>query len=215
MLIFSPFAVRFLPGIEEFIQVVDHNVKLRISRGEDPAAVYAGVIQDVFAEVRNAAQKERDRVESMSPPGEAVDGRLTLPLSKLLDPNTTPLAKRRRRNMLDGVNRNVVYVVRDGDAVLYVGCTRSNARRRIREHLSGKSPFGQAIKRERPRSNEWTAEMIAHPDHQSALATEKRLTDEYKPRYCAAYAQPGDQTTCHQSYKEPRLKPLRRRYLAP
>jgi|ERR1051326_7005503 predicted GIY-YIG superfamily endonuclease len=189
------FAERYLEGCRDFVRLVEHNAKKAIDAGTEPAQAYQWAMTGSLQLVEEKANEQRAARDALSPPGEAVDGKLTLTLGQLLDSRTSGGAKLKRRNMLAGVTRNVVYVVRDGDAVLYVGCTRGEARSRLREHIAGRSPLGLAIRRERQRSKGWTAEMISHADHKSALATEKRLTEEYRPRYCAAYAKSGESTT--------------------
>lgn len=63
---------------------------------------------------------------------------------------------------------NCLYIVRDGDAVLYVGQTTKSVRRRIKDHIIA-APWGDHLgmfyKQHQPRSSEWTIEVfyiVAH-----------------------------------------------------
>lgn len=188
VLLFTPFAVRYESAISDFIQIVEHNVNLRIADGHDPTTVYPQVIKEVFEMVQQAAGKERARVEAMSPPGQAIDGRLVLTVGKLLDARRSPSLKRIRKNLLAGVHRYVVYIVRnDAEGVLYVGATHYNAEHRIRQHVNGRSALGNEIRKHKPHSDSWTVEMLAQPDWKTALAKEEELTTQLRPTLCARF----------------------------
>lgn len=62
---------------------------------------------------------------------------------------------------VDSIPRNFqVYVVRDGDTVLYVGITTQGIERRLEQHIESRSPLGHAIIDSAPASNEWALECV-------------------------------------------------------
>lgn len=178
----------FSPGIESAVQYIENEAQRRIATGDDAQTAYRGAMAEMVEAYKEYKAKKAAEEEAYCPPGEAKDGRLTLTVGVLLErPRGNRIKKLRRRHLLDGVLHNVVYVVKDGDAVLYVGCTRFDPSGRLSEHVAGRTALGTAIRETRPRSNEWSVDLISHPNHKAALQTEMELTVQYKPKYCAAY----------------------------
>lgn len=81
------------------------------------------------------------------------------------------------------VSRNVVYIIKDDDRILYVGSTRYNARSRIKSHERAQSPLGKALRTDVNRNN-WSVEMIPHADYDSAFLKERDLIRELRPAFC-------------------------------
>lgn len=156
-------------GINIFVQVVDDMVQA------NPGATFEQCARHLQAEIRQYAERR--------------DALLDLPVSSALpDPLTLTLGELLKRDTCDwplyiGVSRNVVYVVRDGDHVLYVGSTRYDARSRMKSHEKAHSPLGEAL-RSRNGKNDWTVEMIPHSDYDSAAIKEKELIRQFAPAFC-------------------------------
>jgi predicted GIY-YIG superfamily endonuclease len=102
---------------------------------------------------------------------------LTVTLSELLDHRIF------RNGAFEGVRRNVVYIIKNGDEVLYVGSTRHNARSRIKSHQKARSPLGTGLRQD-PTANTWSIEMIPHADYKAAAQKEKELIRQLRPSFC-------------------------------
>src|SRR5262249_40342857 len=87
----------------------------------------------------------------------------------------------RQREALQGFRTYVVYIVRDGDLVLYVGATHYSAKERLLWHLHNRSSLGKAIIAARPLSDQWTVEMLACLDWADTLRQEAEKTKELSP----------------------------------
>lgn len=189
-------------SIELFMKTVEANTEKRIEAGQDPATAFEGSARDVFAAIKALADKRKADQLALSPPGEAIDGRLTLPLLRLVRAQTRAL-QIKDRNLLEGVDKNVVYIVRDdAGAVLYVGSTRNSPRSRLIAHVTSPSGsrLGAYVRQNRPRSNDWPVELIAHADYPTAAAKEIELIRELNPRFCIRHQQP-ENAECPQPAK--------------
>lgn len=110
---------------------------------------------------------------------------------------------------------NQVYVVRDSEgAVLYVGTTVVGVGRRLRQHISARSPLGIAMG-EIEGAPGWTVEVLAPLDR---LATERALIAEHLPPLNSAGVLPArrevsrlprSRAWLELAAREPRLSALR------
>ena len=105
----------------------------------------------------------------------------TVQLGQLLDNNRAYPAKLKRKRMLEGVERCVIYIVKAGDRILYVGATNYSARDRLRWHIHGKSNLGRHIVANRPGSENWQVEMMRFPSRSALLIAEQRIIEELGP----------------------------------
>lgn len=192
------FAYRTLPYFERFIEWVNARVPQYLEAGYEPIDAYKAALAEGIEETKALSDEYKAHLQNKYPPGKAVDGKLTLTLGELLDNNRSHIAKVRRRRMLDGVRKYVVYIVRNGEEVLYVGATNFDPENRIRNHVSGRSALGKAIRRE-VSSGKWTVELIAHPDKSTARAKEKELQIQFRPKFCNDRFLKKEQPLCQQS----------------
>jgi len=192
------FAHRSLPFVKNVAAYVEARAEQLIVAGYDARESYQIAISEALAETQTLSDQYVAATAIQYPPGKAKDGKLTLSLGEILDTRQSYPAKIKRRRMFEGVDSNVVYVVRDGETALYVGCTGRSAEYRLRGHISGKSDLGKAIASD-PRSNEWQVEMISHPDKKSALAKERELQAELRPKFCNDRFIHKENTQCQQS----------------
>ena len=158
-----------LPGIDLFLELVDGMVQANKGASFEECARYLRTEIHEYSKRRDAFRAR--------PVASALAAPLTLSIAELLDRKTCS------RPDFRGVRANVVYIVRDGEQVRYVGSTRYNARRRMKSHQKSHSPLGQAL-RENPAATDWTVEMIPHADYQTAAAKEKELITHLNPTFC-------------------------------
>lgn len=163
------FLVLNLQGIDMFVDLVDGMV------GANPGATFEPCARELQRRIREYSG-QRDTFKSL-PTMAALARPLTLSVGELLDPKTCRLPAFR------GVSLNVVYIVRNGDAVMYVGSTRYNARTRMKSHAKSHSPLGEAL-RKNPQAQFWLVEMIPHADYREAAAKEKQLIASLSPLFC-------------------------------
>lgn len=156
-----------LPGIELFIEHVDELVAFnKGSTFEQCARFLHQRIKDY------AVASQRFNAMPVAAP---LPAPLTLKMGDLL--------RSRFKHRLSAHQRNIVYIIREGESVLYVGSTRYGARSRIKSHQKAHSPLGEAL-RTNPKFKEWDVEMIAHSDYRSAADKEKHLIRELNPAFC-------------------------------
>lgn len=166
-------------GIDLFVKAVEH--VFEIQSQADPSVQYRDVVLSAQRDIREYGEA-KDRLARTTPPAppEMRKEPLVMPLGELMDRRIC------RSKKLAGCERYVVYVVRDGEAVLYVGVTNYDARSRLVSHRNTETPLGKALRRN-PRAGEWSVEMIAHPDSRSAREKEKVLIIQYQPKYNRKY----------------------------
>lgn len=165
----ADFLVLNLSGIELFIQTVSELMLMR------PELTYEEAVKETHRQVREYVVN-RD-VFAQRPAVAVLAAPLTLPLGQLLSRDTCNSREYR------GVSLNVVYIVRDGEAVRYVGSTRYDARTRMKSHQKAHSPLGKAL-RANPDTRNWSVEMIPHADYREAAAREKELINQLNPTFC-------------------------------
>lgn len=163
------FLVVNLSGIELFIETVGELLLL------SPELSYEEAVKETHRQIRAYASK-RDVFRSQ-PTASALAAPLTLSLGQLLHRDTCSMKEFR------GVGLNVVYIVRDGERVLYVGSTRYDARTRLKAHQKSHSPLGKNL-RENPNAKNWSVEMIPHADYREAAQKEKDLIAQLTPAFC-------------------------------
>lgn len=156
------------PGIDMFIQYVDAVVEQTGEPYKDAVKRLQKELWDYI--VQRDAFQERPLEAPLPAP-------LTMTLGDLLKRNTCGWPA------FIQVSRNVVYIIKDDDRVLYVGSTRYDARKRIKSHEKAHSPLGEALRTDANR-NRWSVEMIPHPDYDSAAIKEKELITELTPAFC-------------------------------
>lgn len=174
----SGFLVLNLPGIDLFVSIVEKMAE----EGGFADGTPLGCMKELQADIhryRDFLDNTTGRKAVTCEPGSP----LTLPLRELMDRRIC------RGNKLKGVARNVVYIVRHDDAVLYVGSSRYDARTRLKAHEHAHSPLGDALRQEirLAKFNQdasWTVEMIPHATYEEAFQKEKKLTIELAPRFC-------------------------------
>ena|ERR1051325_7858320 len=166
------FLVLNLSGIDVFVELVDEMVKGNPGSSFEVCARY---LQNEIHEYskRTHAFKSRPTVSALS-------ASMTMKLGRLLHRRTPNLRE------FSGVRLNVVYIIRDGQRVLYVGSTRYDARKRLKSHQTSHSPLGTAL-REDPNADNWTVEMIPHADYKSAALKEKQLIAQLAPAFCRRF----------------------------
>lgn len=162
------FLVLNLQGIDLFIQAVDLMAKAT-------GSPYEECVRETQKQIREYAAR-RDAFNSR-PTVSAVANPLTMTLRELLNRNTCDSPAFR------GVSLNVVYIIRNGESVLYVGSTRYDARSRVKSHQKAHSPLGKGL-REDPNAPNWSVEMIPHADYREAAQMEKRLINQLSPAFC-------------------------------
>lgn len=155
-----------LPGIDLFIQAVDRSVQSTGETFEKCAKDGQKQIHDYLA-ARDAFREQPTHAPIPSP--------TTLTLRELMESRfcRSPLA----------AARNVVYIVRDGESVLYVGSSRYNARKRMKAHEKARSPLGKALRTD-PNAKTWNVEMIFHADYKLAARKERELIAQLMPSFC-------------------------------
>ena len=103
-------------------------------------------------------------------------------LGHLLQRTTNPLWRQESQRIRRLIWRRTVYVVRDGETVLYVGSTRYTPIERLTVHLnSNDSALGQRIKQDQIAARDWMVTVIKFDSIEDMLATEARLTAELHP----------------------------------
>lgn len=166
------FLVLNLSGINMFVELVDEMVKANAGSTFEQCARY---LQNQIREY----SKTRDGFH-YRPTQAVLPKSLTLSLSELMSRSTC--GDRRYA----AISRNVVYVVRDGDRVLYVGSTRYGARGRMKSHEKSHSPLGEALRADSGKGS-WTVEMIPHADYEAAALKEKQLITKLAPAFCRRF----------------------------
>jgi predicted GIY-YIG superfamily endonuclease len=166
----ADFLVLNLQGIDLFLEKVDQACQSGFCGGDFHAAAL-----EVSKQIHDYS---RQRGALASAPKVGVHpAPFTMRLGDLLRRETCNLPE------FAGVGLNVVYIVRAGDDVLYVGSTRYNARSRMKSHQKQHSPLGQAL-REDPNAMNWGVEMIPHSDYREAARKERELITQLQPRFC-------------------------------
>ncbi len=74
-----------------------------------------------------------------------------------------------------------VYIVKQDERILYVGCSTYGPTQRLKQHLSSRSPLGQYIKSRKPTSDAWKVEVNFYPNRKTALAAELEFIRNLKP----------------------------------
>lgn len=152
-----------------FVDLVDEMVKT------NEGATFEQCARHLLTQIHQYKEKRMDL--DVRPTETVLPSPMTLTLGELLERDTCDWPA------FINVSRNVVYVVKDGDRVLYVGSTRYNARSRMKSHEKAHSPLGEAL-RTNPNKNNWTVEMTPHADYDEAALREKELIRELAPAYC-------------------------------
>lgn len=158
-----------LRGINLFVDIVDEMVQANEGSTFEQCARY---LQTQIREYRDKRCALEDR-----PVETPVPEPLTMTLEELLKRDTCDWPA------FIKVSRNVVYIIRDDDRILYIGSTRYNARSRIKSHEKAHSPLGKALRTDANRNN-WSVEMIPHADYDEAFAKERDLIRELRPAFC-------------------------------
>ena len=103
-------------------------------------------------------------------------------LGELIDTNGSWVAKNKRKGNPVFSTRCIVYIVRDGAQVLYIGSTNYSARDRLFWHLRNKSSeLGLAIKFHLPKSQSWVVDIYKMPNRPIAFKTETAFINELRP----------------------------------
>jgi predicted GIY-YIG superfamily endonuclease len=99
-----------------------------------------------------------------------------VPLALVLKKTHSYLARAKCRELRRALGMLCVYVVRDGETVLYVGATHYSVIERLAWHVnSGKSPLCALMRAARPAYVSWTVEVFPMPDWPTALRQEKDI----------------------------------------
>lgn len=183
----TPHSVDFmslcLPGIAQFVDMAETLAEQKAAAANGhPAAFLQEAMREIlqslidYSKLRELAIPARKKLPPLSEP-------ITVPLGPLISGARSGLDKKYREEHLQGLPRYAVYIVRNGDQVLYVGATQKGPRGRLRSHVSGRTRLGAAIRRD-PSSRDWTVEIIPFSDYQNVLWKEKELTQQLKPHFC-------------------------------
>jgi predicted GIY-YIG superfamily endonuclease len=157
------------PGIDMFLSLVDQMVA-----GGAADGTYEGCAKLLQQRVHEYGKQLNDW--NVAPVSTALPEPLTLAMGVLLDRRTC------RDRRYRALKSNIVYVIRQGEQVLYVGSTRHDARHRIKSHQKAHSPLGEAL-RNHASVSEWSVEMIPHADYPTAFEKEKQLIGQLRPRF--------------------------------
>lgn len=155
-------------GIDLFLKVVDQLVANGAADG-----TFEGCARYLQQEIHDYGA--RLDAWKVAPVSTALPKPLTMTMGVLLERRTC------NNRQYCALRSNIVYIIRDGETVLYVGSTRYDARSRIKSHQKAHSLLGKALRTQAV--DEWTVEMIPHADYKSASDKEKRLIVELSPRF--------------------------------
>lgn len=172
-----------LPSIVQFVDMSESLAEQKAAAANaHPSAFLQEAMHEIlkslvdYSKLRELAIPPRKKLPPQSEP-------VTVPLGPLISGARSGMDKKYREDHLQGLSLCAVYVVRSGDAVLYVGATKRGVRTRLRSHVSGRSRLGSAIRRDAS-SRDWTVEIIPFADYQNVLWKEKELIQQLKPHFC-------------------------------
>lgn len=158
-------------GINLFIQSVDAVVA---QTGEP----YQDAVKRLQKELKEyGARRDAFNARPVEAP---IPQPMTMTLGRLLERRTC------NSQAYKQLGRNIVYVIRDGEHVLYVGSTRNDVRTRMKSHEKTLSPLGNALRTDPDRFN-WSVEMIPHTDYDAAVSREKELIRQLRPPFCRKF----------------------------
>jgi hypothetical protein len=158
-------------GIDLFIQHVD----AAVSQTHEP---YEQAVRRLQKDLQ-AYIRDREAFRRL-PPQTVIPAPLTMSLSELMGRKVCA------NPLYLAASRNVVYILRDGERVLYVGSSHYGARKRMKSHEKAHSPLGEALRTD-PNRHNWSVEIITHADYGSAASKEKQLIAQFAPAFCRRF----------------------------